>query len=287
LKVDVIVLTKNSLKPCLKETLESVEAEARKANVNIRLIVIDKSSEDGTRELVKNWLSLRPILIDDPQGNRATARQLGIESVETEFFVFLDSDVILNDGWFVDALGYFKDRKVGAVWGLTLPIEESELEYKKAMSKIYNRPVDEIMFSHADIRGLTHDTMIRKEAVKGIKIPPELHVMEDHYIRRHVEKLGYKWLNVERPSCLHHRHPRTFEGAYLDAYYGYKLGVYSKKWLVRHASLFPFKLVYLALATLNWDILKTETVKELAFLKAFFRIVVEGSKSLFSNNGLS
>ena len=222
---------------------------------------------------MKKWVTLNPLIIEDPHGNRATARQLGIEAVKTDFFVFLDSDVILNDGWFIYALEHFKDLKVGAVWGLTVPIEESELEYKKAMSNIYNRPIDEIMFAHAAIRGLTHDTMIRRRAVDGIKIPSELHVMEDHYIRLHVEKMGYKWINAEKPSCKHHRHPRSFEGAYLDAYYGYKLGVYSKKWLIKHGLLFPFKLAYLAFATLSWEIFKTETIKELGFVKAILRII--------------
>ena len=33
-------------------------------------------------------------------GTRATARQKGIELLNTEWFAFVDSDIILNEGWF-------------------------------------------------------------------------------------------------------------------------------------------------------------------------------------------
>ena len=46
MKIDVVLLTKNSIKPCLKECVESIFANLP---VN-RLIVVDGGSTDGTLE---------------------------------------------------------------------------------------------------------------------------------------------------------------------------------------------------------------------------------------------
>ncbi|MEM2179906.1 MAG: glycosyltransferase family A protein [Nitrososphaeria archaeon] len=200
--VDAIMLTKNSMKPCLKECLDSVY---RNIPVN-NLIVVDGGSSDGTLELIKNYPRVKVIM--DTKGNRATSRQLGIESVETEWFVFLDSDVILCDKWFEYAKLYMKDPKVGAVWGAALQRSSTDFARYSAMGKLYGKDEVWIAVKAGRKRGLTHDTIIRKEAVKGIKIPPDLHVLEDHYIRIYVEGRGYKWLSVPRPYCYHYAHSR-------------------------------------------------------------------------------
>ena len=75
-KVDVVFLTKNSMKPCLKECLDAVYA-----NVPVgRLLVIDGGSTDGTLDVVKTYANC--VVIDDVGGNRATARQKGIEAAK-------------------------------------------------------------------------------------------------------------------------------------------------------------------------------------------------------------
>jgi glycosyltransferase involved in cell wall biosynthesis len=239
-----------------------------------RLLVIDKNSTDGTKELIKEYDRLNPIIISDPDGTRATARQIGIENVESSLFMFIDSDVILNEGWFQEAFPYFKNRNVGALWGLVIPISKDESDYKKAISNFHGISQKELTLKYAKIRGLTHDTLIRTKAINGIKIPPELHAFEDHYIRRYIEKKGYKWINSEgKPSCLHHRHERKGKNAYIDAYYGYYLGTYSKVWYIKHTILFIPKLFYLMLKTRNYKLIKVETIKEWNFIKAGLNII--------------
>ena len=200
--VDAVMLTKNSMKPCLKECLDSIYK-----NVPVNsLIAVDGGSTDGTLELLKSYPRVK--IIVDAKGNRATSRQLGIEAVETEWFVFLDSDVILCDKWFDYAKIYLKDPKVGAVWGAALQRSSSDLARYSAMGKLYGKDEMWIAVKAGRRRGLTHDTIVRTEAVKGIRIPSDLHVLEDHYIRMYVEGRGYKWLSVPRPYCFHYAHSR-------------------------------------------------------------------------------
>jgi len=271
LKIDVVLLTKNSVKPCLDLCLKSIR---REIPVN-RLIVVDGGSTDGTLELIKKYEDLNPIIVIDKYGNRATSRQIGISKVETEFFAFIDSDVILPSGWFKMAIKYFDDPTVGAVWGAAVPIEPKKMKYYMAMARFYNKSLLELSKEQGAVRGMLHDTIIRTSAVENIRIPPQLHVMEDHYIRMYVEK-RYKWISTEYPFCFHYfkdSKGKTTREAYLDMYYGWKLHVYSKKWYAKHLMLFWAKLLYLLLFTADVSVVDAELRKELYFLKAIIDII--------------
>ena len=110
MKVDVILLTKNSDGPYFKQCLESLY---RNVPVN-RLIVIDGGSTDGTIGVLRNYKGVE--VYYDIGGTRGRSRQLGISKVSTEWFFFLDSDVILHDGWFKRAKE-FMTQKTGAIQG--------------------------------------------------------------------------------------------------------------------------------------------------------------------------
>ena len=110
--VDVVLLTKNSdrrLKDCLESVYRNMPGS--------QLIVVDGYSTDKTlailNEFNKKYHNVK-IIMD--KGNRATARQKGISAVTAEWFLFVDSDVILCDGWYSKAQKYIS-AVVGAVWG--------------------------------------------------------------------------------------------------------------------------------------------------------------------------
>jgi len=78
MKVDVVLLTKNSNKPVLRLILESLY---KNVNVN-RLIVVDGGSTDGTVELLSKYPKIK--IHYDANGSRATSREIGTKCVETE-----------------------------------------------------------------------------------------------------------------------------------------------------------------------------------------------------------
>ncbi|MEM3735298.1 MAG: glycosyltransferase [Candidatus Bathyarchaeia archaeon] len=210
MRIDVILLTKNSLKPCLNDCLKSIYS-----NVPVnRLIVVDGGSSDGTIDLISKFPKVK--VINDSKGNRATARQKGIDAVETEWHLHVDSDVILCKDWFKKASKYLKDD-VGAIWGVAIPIEKHSFNIVYAMSKLYRLPIKDLLLKQIrSERYNTHDTLIRTEAVRGIRIPKDLHVWEDDYIGRYVIKKGFKFLKVKNPYCLHNVSEKR-----LDALQGY------------------------------------------------------------------
>lgn len=199
-RADVVMLTKNSMKPSLPETLASVYA-----NIPVnRLIVVDGGSRDGTIELVSRQENV--LLLDDSRGTRATARQKGIEQVETEFFAFVDSDVILQAGWYAAAMGWF-ERDVGGI--STFPYQMGdERDTQVAIARLYRlRSVSDLALRK---RFDTAAAVFRTEAVRGIMIPTELQAGEDEYIGKVIRERGFKAKVVPRPVVYHRRtEPQT------------------------------------------------------------------------------
>jgi glycosyltransferase involved in cell wall biosynthesis len=191
-KVDVVVLTKDSDR-LLQACLESVYADVP---VN-RLIVVDNNSKDKTLEILSEFQRKHGnVLVIQDHGTRATARARGIRAVDSEWFMFVDSDVVLCDGWFKKAKRYMQDD-VGAIWGT----EVWSTIRNPTMLKLFLRITRKIF----DVRGGTHDTLIRFAAIKDIQIPSNLHVFEDAYIKEWIAKKGFKIIACYNPYCIHYR----------------------------------------------------------------------------------
>lgn len=201
MQVDVVILTKN----CADERFERCLFSVKKEVPVDRLIIVDGYSTDETVNFVKKVFPDALIIYDD--GTRATARQKGIEAVETEWFAFIDSDVVLRENWFSHVKSLM-GKDVGGVQGAEVSIHERTLdELKDALAEIKRRfhfPEQKTIFPR---RAFTGDTLIRTQAVKGIRIPPSLHVYEDRYIQRYVQEQGFEWRVTDEKVALHYGKP--------------------------------------------------------------------------------
>jgi glycosyltransferase involved in cell wall biosynthesis len=190
--VDVVLLTKNSER-VLEKCLESVYQ-----NVPVRqVIAVDSHSTDRTLGILKEFNDkFHNVEVVYDEGTRATARQRGIHQVRTEWFMFVDSDVILCKDWYQKAVTHV-DKNVGAVWG----IEVWSTIRNQATLKLFLWITRKIF----ELRGGTHDTLIRTNLVEDIEIPKNLHVFEDAYIKDWITKKGYKAIACYDPYCVHYR----------------------------------------------------------------------------------
>lgn len=190
--VDVVLLTKNSERALVK-CLDSLYG-----NVPVnRLIAVDGYSTDDTLSILEKFnKKYGNVKVVFDQGTRASARQKGIENVKTDWFIFIDSDVVLCNDWYNKALK-FVDSKVGAVWGT----EVWSTIKNPAMLRLFLVITRKIF----EVRGGTHDTLIRTATVKDIQIPNELHVFEDAFIKDWIESKGYKVVACYDPFCIHYR----------------------------------------------------------------------------------
>ena len=195
--VDVVLLTKNSER-VLEKCLESVYQ-----NVPVRqLIAVDGYSTDRTLDILRQFNEkYHNVKVVYDRGTRATARQKGIENVETEWFMFVDSDVVLCRNWYQKAIKHINNN-VGAVWG----IEVWSTLQNQATLKMFLIITRKIF----ELRGGTHDTLIRVNLVKDIEIPKNLHVFEDAYIKEWITRKGYEMVACYDPYCVHYRPPNVW-----------------------------------------------------------------------------
>ncbi len=195
--VDVVLLTKDSER-VLTQCVESIYQNVPVA----QLIVVDGYSTDRTLDILNNFNDRYhnvKILFD--HGTRATARQKGIDNVTAEWFMFVDSDVVLCPDWFKKAQKYIQND-VAAIWGIEVWSTITNPKTLK-MFLITTRKIFEV-------RGGTHDTLIRTSLIKDIKIPDGLHVFEDAYIKDWLTDKGYKVVACYSPFCIHYRSPEVW-----------------------------------------------------------------------------
>lgn len=192
MKIDVIVLTKNSeekLESCLKSIYENIPVG--------NIIVVDGYSTDGTLEILDRFdEKYHNIVLIQDKGTRGRARQIGIKEAKTEWFMFVDSDVILCNSWFNKAKQFMKDD-VGAIWG----IEIWSVIQNPTVLKVFLQITRKIF----ETRGGTHDLLVRRDAIRDIRIPDNLHVFEDAYVKDWIIKMGYKVIPRYDPYCIHYR----------------------------------------------------------------------------------
>lgn len=192
MKVDVVVLTKNSeetLALCLDSVYKNVPVS--------RLIVVDGYSTDQTLGIVKKFNQrFHNVVLLREKGTRGRARQRAIEAITTEWFMFVDSDVVLCHNWFEKAKTLMKDN-VGAIWGVEI---WSVLKHITVL-KLFKRVTMKIFGK----RGGTHDLLVRHKAVKDIQIPSNLHVYEDAYIKSWIDGKNLEVIPTYEPHCIHYR----------------------------------------------------------------------------------
>jgi glycosyltransferase involved in cell wall biosynthesis len=191
-KVDVVMLTRNSER-WLSECLESVY---KNVPVN-RLIVIDGYSTDRTLEILGEFNKEHGnVKIIIQNGSRGNARARGIREVSTEWFMFVDSDVVLSEDWFERA-NRLTANDIGAVWGVDILGDMANkfavFIFKWMETRVFN------------IRGGCHDILIRRDCVKDIQIPKHLHTLEDAYIKDWIKTKNYKVIISYDSYCRHYK----------------------------------------------------------------------------------
>jgi len=232
--IDVVLLTKNSehlLERCLASIFENVPVN--------KLIVVDGFSSDGTMEIVnrvrKEFGNVKVLKVD---GSRARARQRGMAQVTTDLFMFVDSDIVLSPGWFKNAVKQLTSD-VGAVWGVNIDVIPN-IKDKRIIK--FQSIIARQCFG---LRGGMHDTLIRREAVKGIEIPQELHAYEDRYIINWIKAQGYKTLIGDNIYCLHYKAPGNWslQNGVSQAIVEFRCGlIYSH--MVEYVFYYPVFMLY-------------------------------------------
>ena len=187
----MVVCTYESAK-YLDECLTSIE---RYVPVN-RLIVVDHYSTDDTLEIAKKHGA--KILLENV--SLGYARQIGINEVSTELFLFVDSDVVITGKeWLEKAYEKLKrEKRLGAVV-IDVPTKTYRLEPKLKYDNWWRKFIPQ----HQNTGFFCIVTLLKKEALKGIRIPSNLSSGEDKYIGSYLQKNGWSYDVIKTEECVH------------------------------------------------------------------------------------
>jgi len=172
-KIDVVIATRGEwyLPYCINRVRKVVPLN--------NLIIVAPSE---VKEKIKNFSD---IFVAYNGKNIGRIRAKGLEYVETEFFSFIDSDVILNPHWFSWCIKTISKRDVGACQGCIKPIA-------KIYGKVYEQYAKRAVKMGKGFCDLGN-TMLKTELVRKLGMP-QLSVGEDQALKRKIEKAGYKWV---------------------------------------------------------------------------------------------
>jgi glycosyltransferase involved in cell wall biosynthesis len=169
--------------------------------IDVCIITKDKKELD-TEKMNLSILPINNILISDLPG-RARARTDLIKKVKTPYFIFLDDDVRINEDWWNKIRQYIdgdpemaklgcEARRIGAVQGFGFPKSKIMKYMRLFLLKIRGKKYQ---------RGFTSNTLIRTEAVKGVKLNDE-NRFEDIQLQEHILSKGYEWIFINA-YCMH------------------------------------------------------------------------------------
>ncbi|MFP4627185.1 MAG: glycosyltransferase [Natronomonas sp.] len=184
------------------ETLDRLADAIAASPVSVDVLrVVDDDSTDETVAIVRERAQAYGWDVDDISRptSLSEARQLLVDRTEADWFLFLDDDVRLTDGYLRrvwDVVG--NGDAIGAVQGRKHSRDEHPSEWTRRRAR----------------RGGTHATLVRTTAVAGIEYPEALTVLEDEFTRRYVEGNGYLWVFDHQARFEHHnqgRHPIGWE----------------------------------------------------------------------------
>lgn len=178
---DVLIPTYNSdryLEECYRRTISSIP-------MIHRLIVADHYSSDSTLNILAKIASElgpeRVTILEEDKG-LGYARQLLINHSETDIITWIDSDLIITDlNWWIKAFRILEeDNSIGAV---VARVNDDRLENPRMKyANFWWRYMPTTRRF-----GLTlGSTLVRREYLKGLKIPSWLDAREDRYLELHL-----------------------------------------------------------------------------------------------------
>jgi len=174
-KIDYVIPTYNSAKD-LNKCLENI----RKYGNPNRIIIFDKFSTDGTVEIAKKY----GCIVFQTNDTLGKVRMKAIQKAETDWFVFIDSDVFIDSGW-KKIFQYLNLHNAGVI--------QATPHNWKWKDEIYCLPYKPKLFGNW--RGFTGATLIKKSAVENCDIS-FCQAFEDWFLQRQVISNGYKWYVV-------------------------------------------------------------------------------------------
>ncbi len=223
--MDVIVRTYNSggtVERCLKSITEKIPLA--------RIIVVDRNSEDGTLDACRRYGAT--LILEDAGLGKATS--IGIAEARTDLVLFVDSDVEVIRGDFVQkGANYLEDSGIGAVVGVPPGHPFS-----------YGLPLGMTLFRLSDI--------------SAVRIPEDVLGSETYFIRKRLRSARQRVRYIK--DSMHHQSPYRGSKSWPE---------WQGAQVRRAAGLNPREVLYSALVIFLM-LSNSKSLKNMAYTPIFF-----------------
>jgi glucosyl-dolichyl phosphate glucuronosyltransferase len=123
--IDVVLPTFNR-EALLQRTLDSLRAARRPASLDVRIVVVDNGSTDGTRAIVRQAqdharFGGRLRYVFEPTSGKPYALNAGIAATHGDLIGLIDDDEEIDEAWFECIAREFTDRDLDFIGGRVLP----------------------------------------------------------------------------------------------------------------------------------------------------------------------
>ncbi len=165
-ELSVIVCTYNR-GAGLRGLLEGFKAKSDKLDASAwELLVVDNGSTDNTAEIVDGFVKEKALPIRylcEPTPGKSHALNSGVMEARSDFFVFVDDDVILDDGWYPAILNALERDDYAMFGGRVLPIISTPLPAylldRNGLPIPYNGPI--VRHDYGDVERVYTESMAR------------------------------------------------------------------------------------------------------------------------------
>ncbi|MEM3365972.1 MAG: glycosyltransferase family A protein [Nitrososphaeria archaeon] len=198
-----------------------------------------------TRKMENITSSLLKFLKEDPHVGQiiiteetplSIARKKACLRAETEWVAMFDDDMIIPHNWF-DIVSKHIGEDIGAVSTVAIEGNIHLRAYQLVVSNL-------LKLENIDTALYINNVLIRKEIMMDYN-PPPLFLSEDMFLKKHVEKKGYKWKVIPTIGAIHLSKIKS----------GLEIGVAYKRYkhynyyqllrrLIAHFLLSPFAILY-------------------------------------------
>jgi rhamnosyltransferase len=211
MKIACIIPTYNG-RDELARLLPSID----KQTLQLTLLIVDSSSQDGTQEFVRTYTQ-NVVIIPSSEFNHGGTRQLMADRMcDYDVYIYMTQDAYLDDpNALAKLIAYFDDPLVGAACGRQLPhLDANPLA---THARLFNYPLGSRVKSIADIPTLGMKTAFMSNSFAAYRadalrdaggFPPHVILSEDMYVAAKMLKKGWK-LAYAGDACCHHSHNYT------------------------------------------------------------------------------
>jgi glycosyltransferase involved in cell wall biosynthesis len=175
-KIDVVIRTRNSAE-MLKQCLDSIFREIPVRKV----LIVDGGSTDDTLKIAGQYRDVEVFV--KPELNLGQATQFGFSMAKTDWVAIIDSDMVLNRGWFEEMSKYMDQADA---------IEGCRIEHYR-FDRIQN--LTKVRY------GVFGQTMLRRSCLQNLDL--NLPHGEDAATKYYFDSNGLKWLKVENYLAEH------------------------------------------------------------------------------------